>query len=119
MDRVVGESDREVAPDGPWGALPALRGADHPPHRGDSVPALEDRADRHVAGEEADELAEERPLLVDAVELLGLGLGHRLRPKLKYLHAPLLEPAQYLADISAGDCVGLHDDEGLFVGVWL
>ena len=73
MDEVEGDLGAEVAADRAGGGLDRVGRADQLAGGGDGLDALEDRRDERAAGDEGDELAEERLLGV-----LGVVLGRDL-----------------------------------------
>ena len=70
VDHVEGHLEAEVAADRARSGLDRVRGADELPGSGNRLVALEHRGDQRAAGDELDELAEERLLGVLGVVLV-------------------------------------------------
>jgi hypothetical protein len=114
VDRVVQQARGEVAPYRAGRRFPAPRGADHLPDHSDGVPAFQDHADARATADEGHQVAEERLVLVDGIELLGLGARHGLHAYVDGLEAALLEAPDDVADEALGGRVRLDDYESPF-----
>src|SRR5918992_4073323 len=112
VDEVRLDLQPEVAADRARGRLERVGGADHLARRGHGLVALEHERHQRAAGNEVDEVSEERLLAVLGVVLLG-----QLAIDAHVLHGddrePLaLEPADDLAGQAALERVRLHQDQG-------
>src|SRR5215212_2422720 len=111
VDHVGLHLQRVVAAARPGRRLERVRGADHLAGGLDRLVSLEDERDQWSAGDELDQLAEERALPVLGVVLLGeVALDRHV------LHgddpqALALEPGDDLAGEAPPERVGLHQDE--------
>src|SRR6185312_15396252 len=118
MHRVLAHVQRELLADGAGCRLLRVRRAHHLAVFEDGVLALEhlhhDRGGAHLL----DQLAEERPLLVDGVEALGLRPGDPDALAGDDAEAGVLDLGDDLAGEVATGRVGLDDREGAFERHW-
>src|SRR6185312_1708572 len=118
VHRVAGEALHVEGPDRARRRVGRIGRPHHLAITGDGVVAFQDLHDDRARGHELDELAEERLVLVDLVELFRLGAAH--------LHAALADDAQAglldhridLAGQIAARRVRLDDREGAFGHGW-
>src|SRR5262249_421506 len=118
VDEVVLHLEAEVAADRAGRRLERVRRTDDLARGLVGLVALEDAGDQRAAGDEVDELAEERALAVLVVVLLGeVGVGvDQLEGD--DLQALLLEAGEDLAAETAPQSVRLHQDQGSSQGRW-
>ena len=85
--------------------------------RGDGILAFEHLHDDRAGGHEGDQIVEERPLAVDAVEAFGLLAGHQDALGGDDAQAGILQHLGDRAGEVAAGGVGLDDREGAFVAM--
>src|SRR5262245_45075473 len=113
VDDVVGKAKAKVTSYSARGRLKRLCRPYHYPHGVDRVVALQYARNHGAGADERHELAKERLVLVDRVELLSLLLGKVVRLQVLYLEALLLEPCQDLACQLAAEPVRLDYNKRL------
>src|SRR5215207_810706 len=111
VDHVGLHLQRVVAADRPWRGLERVRGADHLPRRLDRLISLEHERHQRAAGDELDQVPEERALTVLGVVPLGelpfdRHVLHRDDPK-----ALALKPGDDLAGEAPPEGIGLYENE--------
>src|SRR5512146_3580607 len=114
VDEVVRHRERVVAADAAGRRLCGVRRADRRAAGRDRALAFEHECERRPGGDEVDELAEERLLLVLGVMGLAELATRDDKPGSPKLQAATLEARDDLADEVALDRVGLREDQRAF-----
>src|SRR4051812_22309019 len=115
VDQVVLGLQREVAADGARGGLlDRVGAAGQLAERGDGARALDGERDQRARGDELQQVAEERTLLVLGVVLLGQRLRNGPQLDRGELEALALDPRDDFADEAARDAIGLDQDQRAF-----
>src|SRR3954467_15556885 len=115
VDEVLADLEGEVAADRTGRRLDRVGDAHQPADRLVGARALRDERDERAAGDEVDELAEERLAVVLGVVLLRGVAVERAQLERADRQPLALDPPDDLADEPAGDTVGLDQDQGSLV----
>src|SRR3954451_3079077 len=111
VDEGLADLEGEVAADRSGRRLDRVGDAHQPADRLVGARTLRDERDERAAGDEVDELAEERLAVVLGVVLLGGVAVERAQLERADCQTLALDPADDLAGETAGDAVGLDQDQ--------